>query len=480
MTSHSGSASFTGVRRVGLAVGLAAIAVTFSVDGARGAAAVESAATSRITAAYTRPPLVFERTEGPLAARATFLARGQGYAILLGPTEAALVLSPSGTGGEMRSPAARTAALPSAVVRMRLVGADPGATVKGLAPLPSRSHYLIGNDQRRWRANVVHYGRVEVESVYPGVNVVYYGNQRQLEYDFVVAPGAEPGVIRLVFDGAKGVAIDGNGDLVLRLAGGELRQHPPLVYQEIDGKRREVRGRYALDGQGHVRFEVAAYDTTERLVIDPTLAYSTYLGGSGTDFNFGVAVDGAGNAYVTGMTLSSDFPTANPVQPDFGGAGAVWGDAFVTKFNAAGSLVYSTYLGGSGQDFGTRIAVDGSGHAYVAGETGSTDFPTANALQPGFGGGFSDAFVTKLSPDGSALVYSTYLGGASSDSGFGIAVDASGNAYVSGDTFSTNFPTANAFQPTRAGFVFNSDAFVTKLNPAGSALVYSTYLGGTA
>ena len=363
---------------------------------------------------------------------------------------------------------------------MRLVGAQSGASMKALVPLPSRSHYLIGNDPKRWRSNVAHYGRVEVESVYPGVNVVYYGNQRQLEYDFVVTPGADPRVIRLAFEGADAIEIDRHGDLVLRLAGGEVRQRPPLVYQEIDGNRREVRGRYALDEQGHVRFQLAAYEPTVALVIDPTLAYSTYLGGSGIDFASDIAVDAAGNAYVTGMTASSDFPVQSAAQPGFGGVGVVWGDAFVAKFDAAGSLVYSTYLGGSAADFGHRIAVDGSGHAYVAGLTDSTDFPTANALQPAHAGGLSDGFVTKLAPDGSALVYSTYLGGSFPDSASGIAVDATGHAYVSGDTHSSDFPTTpGTVKPFRSFFPFNSDVFVTKLNPAGSARVYSTYLGST-
>jgi len=220
-------------------------------------------------------------------------------------------------------------------------------------------------------------------------------------------------------------------------------------------------------------FEVGAYDASLPLVIDPTLVYSTYLGGSGFDYGSGIAVDSAGNAYVTGQTYSTDFPTANPFQ-----AARVGGpDAFVAKLNAAGSaLVYSTYLGGNGDDYGRGIAVDAAGNAYVTGETGSTNFPTANPLQASNAGGNYDAFVAKLNAAGSALVYSTYLGGSDYDYGYGIAVDAAGNAYVTGETFSTNFPTANPLQASNAG---GPNAFVAKLNAAGSALVYCTYLGGS-
>ena len=306
-------------------------------------------------------------------------------------------------------------------------------------------------------------------------DLVYYGNQRQLEYDLIVAPGSDPEAIQLAFEGEDELEIDARGDLVLYSDGGQVRLHKPLVYQEVDGVRREIAGAYVLNGGRQVSFEVAAYDAGKPLIIDPVLSYSTYLGGAGADRGLGIAVDGSGNAYVTGLTRSTDFPTASPIQPAFGGAGLGGGDAFVTKLNAAGNaLVYSTYLGGSERDSGFDIAVDASGNAYVTGQTESTDFPTASAIQPANAGN-ADVFVTKLNASGNALVYSTYLGGGSFECGFGIAVDGSGNAYVAGDTSSSDFPTASPMQPAQAS---GDEAFVTKLNAAGDTLVYSTYLGG--
>ena len=373
-------------------------------------------------------------------------------------------------------------------IRLELIGANPSPQVVGREELPGKSNYFIGNDPAKWRTNVPTYRKVEYREVYPGVSLVYYGNPAaaaQLEYDFVVAPGADPGQIRLGVEGAGRVEVDAEGDLVLQAAaGGQVRFHKPLVYQEVDGARREVEGSFTLrssslksavrNPQSEIGFEVAAYDPTYPLVIDPVLVYSTYLGGSGGDWGYGIAVDSSGNAYVTGSTVSSNFPTANAVQARYGGGDS---DAFVSKLNAAGSaLVYSTYLGGSGDDWSWGIAVDSSGNAYVTGPTASRNFPTANALQAS-NRGSHDAFVTKLNAAGSALVYSTYLGGSGDDAGTGMALDSSGNAYVTGLTSSRNFPTANAVQASYGGGMY--DAFVTKLNAAGSALVYSTYLGGS-
>ena len=342
----------------------------------------------------------------------------------------------------------------------------------------ARANYFIGNDPDKWRTNVPTYAKVQYQDVYPGVDLVYYGNQRQLEYDLVVGPGADPAAIALSFEGVKGLRIDAQGDLVLDTPGGEVRQHKPLVYQEVDGVRREIAGAYVLNAERQVGFQVAAYDASQPLIIDPVLVYSTYLGGGGGG-GHGIAVDASGNAYVTGFTASTDFPTASPFQGTFGGLILI---AFVTQLDAAGSaLVYSTYLGGSGFivfDQGTGIAVDASGNAYVTGNTNSTDFPTASPFQPAFGGGSfpGDAFVTKFNAAGSALVYSSYLGGTGTDAGQDIALDTAGNAYVSGVTDSTDFPTASPFQAANAG---SDDAFVTKFNAAGSDLVYSTYLGGS-
>jgi hypothetical protein len=362
------------------------------------------------------------------------------------------------------------------VLRVRLVGATPNPRVIGTEALPGKSHYFLGSDPQAWRTEIPHFVKVRYEAVYPGVDLVYYGTAGQLEYDFVVASGADPGAITLAFAGVDTLALDPQGDLLLHTAGGPIRQHKPTIYQEGNGIRQEIAGGYVLKDRQQVGFQVAAYDASRPLIIDPVLSYSTYLGGSANDVGFGIAVDAAGNAYITGQTSSANFPTSAAFDTTL--AGTI--DAFVTKLNPDGSaLVYSTYLGGGGIDIGRGIAADAAGNAYVTGQTSSGTFPTtASPFQPALAGG-SDAFVTKLNPDGSALVYSTFLGGVAGDIGRGIALDAAGNAYVTGDTASSaDFPTtAGAFDQ-----IFNggsNDAFVTKLNPDGSALVYSTFLGGS-
>ena len=446
----------------------------------------EAAIQVRLDQAYGKLPLSFEANQGQTDGRVKFLARTGGSTLFLTSTEAVLVLTKSEARAKrdrfrgptpdltQRQKTSRT------VVRMTLVGANPQPQVAGLEEFPGNVNYFIGNDPTKWRTNVPTYAKVEYRDVYPGVNLVYYGNQRKLEYDFVVAPGADPGAIRLAFEGVDNLTLDTQGNLILHTVGGEIRQQVPIVYQESNGARREISGRYVLQGKDGVGFQVAAYDRTKPLVIDPVLVYSTYLGGSGFDGGLGIALDASGNAYVTGEISSIDFPTANPIQATFGGGS---NDAFMAKLNAAGSaLVYSTYLGGSGDDVTTGIAVDGAGNAYVTGITSSTDFPTVNPLQAAFGGGVFDGFVAKFNATGTALVYSTYLGGSSAaftagDAGLGIAVDGAGNAYVTGRTPSADFPTVNPLQATFGGG--DADAFMAKLNAAGSALVYSTYLGGS-
>jgi hypothetical protein len=422
---------------------------------------------ANVREAYGKLPLAFEANRGQTEKVTDFRARGAGYTLSLSATEAVFFL-------------ARGSDEPSAtVLQMNLVGANRDAAVEGRNELEGKVNYFIGNDPTQWRTNIPAFGRVHYNEVYPGIDVVYYGNQRRLEYDFVVAPGSDAGAIALEFAGAEKMEVEAaTGDLLLRIGEKTIRQHKPLVYQEIDGERREIEGRYAVRSGGRVGFEVAQYDASAALIIDPVLEYSTFLGGSGglpgSEQAMSIAVDSSGRAYVAGFTAATDFPTANAFQ------GTVRGmDVFIAKLNAAGSaLVYSTYLGGSGFDFGNGIAVDSVGSAYVTGTTTSSNFPIANALQNmnASSGKFpEDAFVTKLSPTRSALIYSTYLGGSGDDQGSGIAVDSGGNASVTGITLSTNFPTANAVQSTSGGGI---DAFVAKLNAAGSALIYSTYLGG--
>jgi beta-propeller repeat-containing protein len=442
---------------------------------------------------YGRLPMSFEANRGQTDAQVKFLSRGSGYTLFLTRSgEAVLALHKAAPKRDPLKPAALLPetgvfesedASPPTVVRWKLIGGNARPRVEALDELPGKANYIIGNDPKKWRANVPVYAKVHYREVYPGVDLVYYGSQRQLEHDFLVAPGADPRSITLNLAGAEKLSLDPQGALVLAVKDGELRLDKPHIYQEVDGARREISGGYVLKNAHQAGFQVAAYDASRPLVIDPTLSYSTYLGGSNFDVGSGIAVDASGNAYVTGYTLSTDFPTTPGAFQTAHASGGSY-NAFVTKLNPAGSapLVYSTYLGGSVNDAGHRIAVDAAGNAYVTGYTRSTDFPTTpGAFQTTFQGGFDDAFVTKLNSTGSAPpVYSTYLGGNDQDEGLGIAVDAAGNAYVTGTTRSTNFPTTpGAFQATPGGNG-NDDAFVTKLNPTGSApLVYSTYLGGS-
>jgi hypothetical protein len=410
-------------------------------------------------------PLAFEVNVGQAAAGIEFVARGSGYALALTPTTASLSLQGKPTGPTPGDELLQT----------RLVGANPVSQVIGQDLLPSVSNYLVGDNPAGWHTNIPNYSQAVEKNVYPGINLVYFGTQGQLEYDFVVQPGANPGAIRLSIDGARSLTLDGQGDLVLQTANGAVVEKAPLVYQQIGGVRRSVAGRFVLLDHQQVGFAVGAYDASQPLTIDPVLSYSTFLGGSQNDSGQAIALDGSADAFITGETASTDFPTAGPLQAHSGGGF----DVFVTKLNAAGTaLLYSTYIGGSGNEQGNGIAVDAGGDAYVTGYTTSTNFPTLSALQGRHGSdlGGQDAFVLKLNPSGSGLIYSTYLGGSSNDTGFGIAIDASGNAYVTGSTSSSDFPTLSAVQTTFGGGV--SDAFVTKLNPSGAA-VYSTYLGGS-
>ena len=456
----------------------------------------DAASQAKIVEKYGKLPLSFEVNQGQTDAHVKFLSHMCGYSLFLTGDEAVLALRGktnidktkldkaiskemklANTAQTSRSKTAATGA--GDVLRMKLRNANGVAKVTGVDELVGTSNYFIGNDPAKWQTNVPTYAKVKYEGVYSGIDLVYYGNQRQLEYDFVVAPGADPSRIAFDVSGAKRIRRDAQGDLVFKMktGGDEIRWQKPVVYQEKDGARELVAAHYAITDTNSVGFEVARYDATRPLYIDPLLTYSTYLGGSGYDQGNSIAIDSAGNAYVVGLTQSTDFPTKSPLQSADDGLSTV----FVTKINAAGSaLVYSTYLGGTGGDEGNGIAVDSAGNAYVTGSTSSVDFPTKNPLQPNNDGG-ADAFVTKINAAGSALVYSTYLGGSSNDSGLGIAVGSSGDAYVIGNTCSTNFPTMNPIQLNYAGGDYNQcgDAFVAAINSAGSALVYSTYLGGS-
>ena len=493
-TSCSHSQSFRLVLTIVLTFSLAAGAWPVPQRAAANTAGVPPQAPAQTNAeieqqaeeAYGKLGVSFEENRGQVDERVRFLSRRGGATLFLTNDEASFVLSApaeKGTGAPVESsPAARARGTQrrerpeSHAVSMKFESANPWAEIVGERELEGKINYLRGDDPSKWRTNVRTFGAVRYREIYEGIDLVYYGNaQGQMEYDFEVAAGADPRQISLLIEGAKALEVDTAGDLVINTPAGELRQRRPEVYQEVEGERRAVEGVYVAQPDGRVRFALGEYDRSAPLIIDPVLEYSTYLGGGSSDVARGIAIDSARNAYVTGFTFSTDFPTKNPVQGTNGGGDSY--DVFVTKLNATGTaLIYSTYLGGSAGDEAQDIVVDSSGNAYVAGVTFSTNFPTANAIQSTPGGG-SDAFVTKLNAAGTALVYSTYLGGGGGDEAQDIALDSSGNAYITGDTNATNFPTANAIQSSNGGgFV---DAFVTKLNAAGTALVYSTYLGGS-
>ncbi|MGZ8842141.1 MAG: DUF7948 domain-containing protein [Pyrinomonadaceae bacterium] len=438
-------------------------------------------------AAYGALPLSFELNQGQTNERVKFLARSSGYLLFLTSTEAVMALdNPAahrkgkenrearGRPDEGESGASESTSRPArSIVRMKLQGANPAPRIEGLEQLTTTSNYFAGPDPEKWRTNIPNYSRVRYADVYPGIDMVYYGDQRQLEYDFVIAPGSNPDVIQMAFKGIEDFEISHMGDLLLHTARGDIRQSKPVAYQEANGVKEEVFVTYVPNGVGRVGFQLGAYDPARPLIIDPVLIYSSYLGGSGFDQGYAIAVDSLGSAYVTGRTAANDFPTtAGALQTNYGG-----GDAFVAKLNPAGTaLVYSTYLNGAS---GNDIAVDSAGNAYVTGEAGPTNFPTTPGAFQTSPMGY-DAFVTKLNPAGSALVYSARFGGNFDDFGRGIALDDAGNAYITGWTVCRaticTFPTLNAFQPNYAGGY--NDAFVTKINSSGSALVYSTYLGG--
>jgi len=413
---------------------------------------------SQLKTSLSELPLRFEANRGQTHEAVRFLSRGPGYALYLTPSEIKFELHNSETG--IRS-----------ALGVKLAGASSNSIVEGMEPSSARSNYFIGNDASKWQTDVPTYARVRQRDVYAGIDVAFYGHQQQLEYDFVVAPHADPGQIKLAFDGADQIRIDEQGDLRLTVDGQQLRMHKPVIYQETGGERREVSGSFAIGEGQTVGFRLGEYDADQVLVIDPLVDYATYFGGMGTDIGYGIAVDGQGFVYVTGQTASLNFPLKNAAYSMLMGAN----DAFVMKLSPNGStVIFSTFIGGRNPgDKGAGIAVDKAGNIYFTGETNSLNFPVLNAAQPNFRGNV-DAFVAKFNIEGNTLLYSTYLGGSFSDAAYAIAVDRFDNAYVTGRTESANFPTKNALQTALRG---QRDAFVAKFSADG-AIVYSTYLGG--
>jgi len=446
-------------------------------------AALKPAARDRIQASYATLPLAFEQNQGQTDSQVKYVARGDGYTLFLTANDAVFSLH-SPLKSRDRSPVGRSA-LPkatmfsgkrdtqNAVVRMQLSGANSLAKVEGSDKLSEIANYFIGNDPRKWRKNVPRYARVSYHDVYPGVNMAFHGAQRQLEFDFVVAPGADPQPIGFHFTGARGIKTDDSGNLIVSSTAGDVLFHKPAAYQDQNAARQAVDASFVLKADNQVSFELGKYDHSRELVIDPSVsyAYSTYLGGSLEDDGFAIAFDSSGDAYVTGETDSLDFAGASRASSGIF-------NVFVTELNPGGSAtIYTSYIGGTGDDSGNGIAVDTNNNVYVGGGTTSPtgSFPTTPGAYQTTMNGTGNAFLVKLDSTG-ALKYGTYLGGTGSDTALGLALDGAGNAYLAGKTSSSNFPTKNP----PAGAI-TAGGFLAKLNPGGNGLndlIFSTYIGG--
>jgi uncharacterized protein (TIGR03437 family) len=411
--------------------------------------------------------LSFEPNLGQLGAGIHFASRGAGHSALL-----------TDSGMTLVTPTAAT-------IQLKFAGVRKLPLPKPLAPTATRSHYLLGGHPQRWLRDVPHYGRLEYSDIYPKTDLVFYGDDGRLRYDFVLHPGSRPSRIALNFDGVLDLESLDTGELLLHHLGGATRLGKPFVYQSIGGKQVEVAARYQLRGHNKVGFEIGPYDKERDLVIDPVLTYATFSGGSRDDAGLAIAVDSQGNAYMAGVTASADFPAARALIAGRPAPSANNTDIFVTKLTPDGKgVVYTTYFGGSGIDVPSSIALDAGGNVFVAGSTYSPNFPIVGGVQSTYGGGRlesgGDGFVAKLNAAGSTLLYSTYLGGSGGEAIKAIAVDSEGNAFLAGYTASANFPLRSPIQAALRGGIFSgTDAFAAKLNAAGNALVYSTFLGGS-
>ncbi|HUP14789.1 MAG TPA: SBBP repeat-containing protein [Acidimicrobiia bacterium] len=397
---------------------------------------------------------------------ARFTARSSGYTLSFGP---------DGMNMELLGPDGPVA------LHMGLIGANSHPTMVAMEELSGKINFLIGDDPALWRIGLTRFGRLEYSEVYPGIDLAFYGDQGSLKYDFLVAPHVDPGAIAMTLEGARSLKLTPAGELLLHTEAGPVVHAPPVAYQEIGGWNRTVEAAYLLVPGGGISFRLGSYDPALPLVIDPAVEYSVELEGGANEEGHAIAVDAAGNAYVAGFTGSENFPTSGALQPAKSGLY----DAFITKLDPTGAVVWSTFFGGSGDERAHGIALDDDGNVIVMGRTDSDDLPTVNASQASFGGGI-DAFVAKLTPNGSGLVYSTYLGGSGDEAGSSVdflatregavTVDATGNALITSFTNSTDFPTLNPLQSTLKGGL---DVFVTKLDPSGSP-IFSTYLGGSS
>jgi hypothetical protein len=461
---------------------------------APGLAAASGLATPQ---SYEHQPLSFEANLGQYGAGPAFVSRGPAYGITLTPTEVCVVLQKStprnGNSLAAQMTHARATAVEYRKLRIELLQANPHAEMRGLDATPGRANYFVGNDPAQWQRNVPTYQRVRATDVYPGIHLIHYGNQQHLEYDFEVMPGANPAVIAMQFSGADRLTIEpASGDLVIQLGTEELRQPKPVIFQDVNGRRQFISGGYVLADERTVKFNLGKYDPKLPLIIDPIISYAQYFSQNTGDQIWAVAVGENTDIYVAGETITaSGLATAGAFQTNLAGVLAGHGDVMVARRkNASSENVYVTYLGGWAYEAAYGLAVDAEGAAYVTGYTASTNFPTRMAIQtnvaggkiPGFTVPALDAFITKIDPSGSNLVFSTFYGGTGSgyfgsgdDVGLSVALDASNNVYVAGYTASTNFPTANTSRTNLSGF---EDAFVVKLDATGTNVIYSMLVGG--
>jgi hypothetical protein len=432
----------------------------------------------------SRLPITFEENHGQTDPRVRYLARCGGYTAFFsqfGVVFAARRHAGRSIADLLRGPEVGLPEREQLVFRLAFPGANDTPVIETGTPLLGKSNYFIGKRSAKWLANIPNYSQIRYKDLYPAIDLIFMASAHRLKYNFVVAPGADLGAIRLSTLGAT-AAVDHRGDLVVRESGAELRHLKPLAFQNTAVGRREVRVNYKLDGR-QIRFEAANFDSASELIIDPVISFSTLIGGSGNDQGQGgdihgaLAVDPTGQTYITGYTASVDFPVLAAVQSEKHGGGD---DAFVMKLDASGgSILFSTFLGGGNDDQGNGITVDVAGDVYVSGRTLSDDFPvTAGVLQGELSNECCNVVVAKLAGSGSTLLYSTYLGGNIGEEGHGIAIDGDGNAYVTAQTASTDFPTTDgAVQRQFGGGVY--DITVSKLDPLASTLIYSTYLGGS-
>jgi len=431
------------------------------------------------SASYSRLPLTFEANKGQTAGQVKFLSRGKGYTAFLTAGGMVLALRPSQVIANSKQGSVSTTQQPAnATLQFQLSGANKNPVAMGEDQKIGKVNYFLGNNPAQWHINVPTYAKVRYKNVYPGIDLIYYGNHQQLEYDFAVAPGVDPARIQFEIKGADQTSVDSQGNLVLKIGSKEMHFQSPIVYQESNGQRVPVEGGYVIKNSTSVAFHVGQYDSNQPLVIDPVLVYSTYLGGSGSDQLTGIAVDNSGSVYVAGYTDSATFPLTT-----LGSLPANTDHVFVAKLDSTGSnLIYADYLGGNNQDYAAGLVLDTANNVYITGSTESSNFPTVNAYQPQQPGPYS-GFMTKISADGASLLHSTYLGGNSFDQPTSIAIDSSGQVHVAGFTMSQNFPVVNAYQstaPPNQASLSGDYGFLTKFSSDGSSLVYSTYLGGSS